>query len=72
MGWSPPVFAVGVEPPAVVAGLVAGVELVVVGAGLLLELLVELGEDPQPAVSASAAQAISIEAPRFILARTLA
>jgi len=59
---------VGVELPAGVEALVAGVEVLLVGA----ELLVELPEDPQPAATASAAQAISMEAPRFIPARTLA
>ena len=39
---------------------------------LLAELLVELVEDPQPAASASAAQAMSVEAPLFIGAGTLA
>jgi hypothetical protein len=52
--------------------VLAGVEVLAVGVELLAELLVELPEDPQPAASATAAQAISIEAPRFIPAGTLA
>jgi hypothetical protein len=56
---------VGVELP-------AGVEALAVGVELLAERGVELGEDPQPTATATAAQVISVEAPRFIAAATLA
>ncbi len=79
VGWSAPLFTAGVEAPAgvevPVAGAevpVAGAEVLVVGGELPAEPLVELEEDPHPAPTTSAAQAISVDAPRFIAARTLA
>jgi hypothetical protein len=63
---------VGVVLPGGVGLLVVGMGLLVVGVELLVELPVELPEDPQPTASATAAQVISVEAPRFIPAGTLA
>jgi hypothetical protein len=72
VGCSPPVFTVGVELPAGVDALAVGVELLAVAVAPLAELAVELGEDPQPTATATAAQVISVDAIRFIAAATLA
>jgi hypothetical protein len=70
--FSPPLVAVGVDFDAELGAVGAVEELAAAEELAAVELPLELLEDPQPLASASAAQAISVEAPLFIAAGTLA